>query len=182
MAGVTAFFHRGLCPLCGGGFRRCRFETLLFTPTEEQRQMPSGLPPLRLWRGKDCKKGTPVNPGCFCFSGKYGGESACVGAVLGKTGLWHTDPAHWERQGVAPRRGTPENPGCFCFSGKCSGESACVGAVLGKRGSGILTRLTGDARELLPAGAVQPVPCRLSKIRAAVRHTETFRFSLFTLH
>ena len=44
MAGVTAFFHRGLCPLCGGGFRRCRFETLLFTPTEERRQMPSGLP------------------------------------------------------------------------------------------------------------------------------------------
>ena len=28
-----------------------------------------------------------------------------------------------------------------------------MGAVLGKRGSGILTRLTGDARELLPAGA-----------------------------
>ena len=52
---------------------------------------------------------------------------------------------------------TPENPGCFCFSGKCGGESACVGAVLGKRGSGIVTRLTGNARELLPAGAVQPV-------------------------
>ena len=100
--------------------------------TEERRQMPSGLPPLRLWRGIDCKKGTPVNLGCFCFSGK------------------------------------------------CGGESACVGAVLGKRGSGIVIRLTGDARELLPAGAVQPVPCRLSKIRAAVRHTETFRFSLFT--
>lgn len=48
---------------------------------------------------------------------------------------------------------TLENPGCFCFSGKCGGESACVGAVLGKRGSGILTRLTGDARELPPAGA-----------------------------
>ena len=47
MAGVTAFFHRGLCPLCGGGFRRCRSESLLFTPTEERRQMPSGLPPLR---------------------------------------------------------------------------------------------------------------------------------------
>ena len=77
---------------------------------------------------------------------------------------------------------TPVNLGCFCFSGKCSGESACVGIVLGKRGSGILTQLTGNARELLPAGAVQPVPCRLSKIRAAVRHTETFRFSLFTLH
>ena len=44
MAGATAFFHRGLCPLCGGGFRRCRFETLLFTPTEERRRMPSGLP------------------------------------------------------------------------------------------------------------------------------------------
>ena len=96
--------------------------------------MPSGLPPLRLWRGEDCKKGTPVNPGCFCFSGKYGGESACVGSVLGK------------------------------------------------RGSGIVTQLTGDARQLLPAGAVQPVPCRLSKIRAALRHTETFRFSFFTLH
>ena len=41
MAGVTAFFHRGLCPLCGGGFRRCRFETLLFTPTEERR-LPAG--------------------------------------------------------------------------------------------------------------------------------------------
>ena len=104
MAGVTAFFHRGLCPLCGGGVRRCRFETLLFTPTEERRQMPSGLPPLRLWRGKDCKKGTPVNPGCFCFSRKCGGF-------------------------------------------------ACVGAVLEKRGSGIVTQLTGDARELLPAGA-----------------------------
>ena len=133
MAGVTAFFHRGLCPLCGGGFRRCRFEALLFTPTEEQRQMPSGLPPLRLWRGKDCKKGTPVNPGCFCFSRECGGF-------------------------------------------------ACVGAVLGKRGSGIVTRLTGDARELLPAGAVQPVPCRLSKICAAVRHTETFHYSLFPIH
>ena len=77
---------------------------------------------------------------------------------------------------------TPEKPGCFCFSGKYGGESARVETVLGKRRSGILTRLTGDARELLPAGAVQPVPCRLSKIRAAVRHTETFRFSLFTLH
>ena len=77
---------------------------------------------------------------------------------------------------------TPVNPGCFCFSGKCGGESACVGAVLGKRGSGILTQLTGNARELLPAGAVQPVPCRLSKIRAAVRHTITIHFSFFTLH
>ena len=134
MAGVTAFFHRGLCPLCGGGFQSDSGETLLFTPTEERRQMPSGLPPLRLWRGKDCKKGTPVNPGCFCFSRE------------------------------------------------CGRKSACVGAVLGKRGSGIVIRLTGDSRELLPAGAVQPVPCRLSKIRAAVRHTETFRFSLFTLH
>ena len=28
-----------------------------------------------------------------------------------------------------------------------------MGAVLGKRGSGIVTRLTGNARELLPAGA-----------------------------
>ena len=144
MAGVTAFFHRGLCPLCGGGFRRCRFETLLFTPTEEQRQMPSGLPPLRLWRGKDCKKGTPVNPGCFCFSGK------------------------------------------------CGGESACVGIVLGKRGSGILTRLTGDARELLPAGAPrifrgvfalvgQCSPCLLTfqnPYRFAAHHNS----SLFTLH
>lgn len=77
---------------------------------------------------------------------------------------------------------TPVNLGCFCFSGKCGGESACVGIVLGKRGSGIVTRLTGDARELLPAGAVQPVPCRLSKIRAAVRHTITIHFSFFTLH
>ena len=94
--------------------------------------MPSGLPPLRLWRGKDCKKGTPVNPGCFCFSRECGGF-------------------------------------------------ACVGIVLRKRGSGIVTRLTGNARELLPAGAVQPVPCRLSKIRAALRHTETLHFSLFTL-
>ena len=51
---------------------------------------------------------------------------------------------------------TLENPGCFCFSRKCGGF-ACVGAVLGKRGSGIVTRLTGDARELPPAGAVQPV-------------------------
>ena len=82
--------------------------------------MPSGLPPLRLWRGKDCKKGTPVNLGCFCFSGK------------------------------------------------CGGKSACVGAVLGKRGSGILTRLTGDARELLPAGAVQPVPCRAQATTAVI--------------
>ena len=134
MAGVTAFFHRGLCPLCGGGFRRCRFETLLFTPTEERRQMPSGLPPLRLWRGKDCKKRHP-------------GE-----------------------------------PGVFLFSGKCGGESACVGAVLGKRCSGIVTQLTGDARELLPAGAVQPVsagflksvpPCGTPKLFA-------FHYSLFT--
>ena len=57
-----------------------------------------------------------------------------------------------------------------------------MGSVLGKRGSGIVTQLTGDARQLLPAGAVQPVPCRLSKIRAAVRHTETIHFSFFTLH
>ena len=84
MAGATAFFHRGLCPLCGGGFRRCRFETLLFTPTEERRQMPSGLPPLRLWRGIDCKKSTPDFLGCFCFSGKCSGKFACVGIVLGK--------------------------------------------------------------------------------------------------
>lgn len=133
MAGVTAFFHRGLCPLCGGGFRRCRFETLLFTPTEERQQMPSGLPPLRLWRGKDCKKGTPVNPGCFCFSRECGGF-------------------------------------------------ACVGAVLGKKGSGIVTQLTGDARELLPAGAVQPVPCRLSKSvpLCGTPKLFAFHFSLFT--
>lgn len=77
---------------------------------------------------------------------------------------------------------TPDFPGCFCFSGKCGGESACVGIVLGKWCSGIVTQLTGDARELLPAGAVQPVPCRLSKICAAVRHTETIHFSFFTLH
>lgn len=56
-----------------------------------------------------------------------------------------------------------------------------MGIVLGKWCSGIVTQLTGDARELLPAGAVQPVPCRLSKIRAALRHTTviTIRFSLF---
>ena len=76
----------------------------------------------------------------------------------------------------------PGEPGVFLLSGKCGGGFACVGIVLRKRGSGIVTQLTGNARELLPAGAVQPVPCRLSKIRAAVRHTETFRFSLFTLH
>ena len=134
MAGVTAFFHRGLCPLCGGGFRRCRFETLLFTPTEERRQMPSGLPPLRLWRGKDCKKRHP-------------GE-----------------------------------PGVFLFSGKCSGESTCVGIVLGKRGSGILTRLTGDARELLPAGAVQPVSAGFLKSVPLCGTPKLFAFhsSLFT--
>lgn len=96
--------------------------------------MPSGLPPLRLWRGKDCKKGTPVNPGCFCFSGKYGGESACVGIVLGK------------------------------------------------RGSGILTRLTGDARELLPAGAVQTVSAGFLKSvpLCGTPKLFTIRFSLFT--
>ena len=134
MAGVTAFFHRGLCPLCGGGFRRCRFETLLFTPTEERRQMPSGLPPLRLWRGKDCKKGTPVNSRCFCFSGK------------------------------------------------CGGGFACVGAVLGKRGSGIVTRLTGNAREFLPAGAVQPVSADFLKSvpLCGTPKLFTFHFSLFT--
>ena len=79
------------------------------------------------------------------------------GDCAGEKGFWHNDPAHRERQGVAPRRGTPVNPGCFCFSGKCGGGFACVGAVLGKRGSGIVIRLTGNARELLPAGAVQPV-------------------------
>ena len=35
IACAAAFFHRGLCPLCGGGFRRCRSESLLFTPAEE---------------------------------------------------------------------------------------------------------------------------------------------------
>lgn len=84
IACAAAFFHRGLCPLCGGGFRRCRFETLLFTPIEERRQMPSGLPPLRLWRGKDCKKRHPGEPGVFLFSRECGRESACVGIVLGK--------------------------------------------------------------------------------------------------
>lgn len=79
------------------------------------------------------------------------------GGCAGEMVLWHTDPAYRGRQRVAPRRGTTVNLGCFCFSGKCSGESACVGIVLRKRGSGIVTRLTGDARELLPAGAVQPV-------------------------
>ena len=52
---------------------------------------------------------------------------------------------------------TPEKPGCFCFSGKYGGESARVETVLGKRRSGILTRLTGDARELLPAGAPRKI-------------------------
>ena len=46
------FFHRGLCPLCGGGFLRFALKTLLFTPTEEQRQMPSGLPLCFLLPGK----------------------------------------------------------------------------------------------------------------------------------
>ena len=132
-------------------------------------------------RGIDHKKNTPEKPGCFCFYGKYGGESARWRSA-GEKGFWHTDPAHRERQGVAPRRGTPENPGCFCFSGKCGGESTCVGIVLGKRGSGILTRLTGDARELLPAGAVQPVPCRLSKSvpPCGTPKLFAFHFSLFT--
>lgn len=57
-----------------------------------------------------------------------------------------------------------------------------MGAVLEKRGSGIVTQLTGDARELLPAGAVQPVPCRLSKIHAAKRHTETLHFASPPFH
>ena len=35
IACAAAFFHRGLCPLCGGGYRRCRSESLLFTPAEE---------------------------------------------------------------------------------------------------------------------------------------------------
>ena len=35
IACAAAFFHRGLCPLCGGGFRRCRSESRRFTPAEE---------------------------------------------------------------------------------------------------------------------------------------------------
>ena len=171
MAGATAFFHRGLCPLCGGGFRRCRFETLLFTPTEER----------RLWRGKDCKKGTPVNPGCFCFSRECGGFT-CVGAVLGKRGSGILTRLTGNARELLPAGAPPVNLGCFCFSGKYGGESACVGAVLGKRCSGIVTQLTGDVRELLPAGAVQPVsagflksvpPCGTPKLFA-------FHYSLFT--
>ena len=85
------------------------------------------------------------------------------GDCAGEKAFWHTDPAYRGRQRVAPRRGTPVNLGCFCFSGKCGGESACVGAVLGKWCSCIVTQLTGDARELLPAGAVQPVSAGFPK-------------------
>ena len=106
MAGATAFFHRGLCPLCGGGFRRCRFETLLFTPTEERRQMPSGLPPLRLWRGKDCKKRHPGEPGVFLLFWEVQRGIRLCGDCAGEKGLWHSDPAHRGRQGTAPRRGS----------------------------------------------------------------------------
>ena len=106
MAGVTAFFHRGLCPLCGGGFRRCRFETLLFTPTEERRQMPSGLPPLRLWRGIDCKKRHPGEPGVFLFFREVRRRICLRGDCAGEKGFWHTDLTHRGRQGIAPRRGS----------------------------------------------------------------------------
>ncbi len=114
------------------------------------------------------KTNTPENPGCFCFSGKCGGESACMGVVLGKRGSGILTRLTGDARELLPAGAPPVNLGCFCFSGKCGGESACVGIVLGKRGSGILTRLTGDARELLPAGAVQPVsagflnPCRFA--------------------
>ena len=48
IACAAAFFHRGLCPLCGGGFRRCRSESLLFTPAEEGGRCP---PACRLRHG-----------------------------------------------------------------------------------------------------------------------------------
>lgn len=56
-----------------------------------------------------------------------------------------------------------------------------MGSVLGKRGSGILTRLTGDARELLPAGAVQPVPADFLKSvpLCGTPKLFTFHYSLF---
>ena len=57
-----------------------------------------------------------------------------------------------------------------------------MGIVLGKWCSGIVTQLTGDARELLPAGAVQPVPVDFSKSvpPCGTPKLFAFHFSLFT--
>ena len=55
IACAAAFFHRGLCPLCGGGFRRCRSESLLFTPTEEGGRCPPACR-LRHGLGKSYRK------------------------------------------------------------------------------------------------------------------------------
>lgn len=84
MAGVTAFFHRGLCPLCGGGFRRCRFETLLFTPTEERRQMPSRPAASAALAGDRLQKSTPVFRGVFAFLGSAAGNPLAWGLCWGK--------------------------------------------------------------------------------------------------
>ena len=67
-----------------------------------------------------------------------------------------------------------------------------MGAVLEKRGSGIVTQLTGDARELLPAGAPrifrgvfalvgQCSPCLLT-FQNPYRFAAHHNYSLFTLH
>ena len=54
-------------------------------------------------------------------------------------------------------RKTPrKNRGVFAFTGSTVGNPL-AGALLGKKGSGILTRLTGNARELLPAGAPRKI-------------------------
>ena len=55
IACAAAFFHRGLCPLCGGGFRRCRSESLLFTPAEEGGRCPPACR-LRHGLGKSYRK------------------------------------------------------------------------------------------------------------------------------
>ena len=55
IACAAAFFHRELCPLCGGGFRRCRSESLLFTPAEEGGRCPPACR-LRHGLGKSYRK------------------------------------------------------------------------------------------------------------------------------
>ena len=128
------------------------------------------------------KTNTPENPGCFCFSGKCSGESACVGIVLGKRGSGILTRLTGNARELLPAGAPPVNLGCFCFSGKYGGESACVGAVLGKWCSGIVTQLTGDVRELLPAGAVQPASADFLKSvpLCGTPQLFTIRFSLFT--
>ena len=104
------------------------------------------------------------------------------GDCAGEKGFWHTDLTHRGRQGTAPRRGTPGEPGVFLLFREVRRGIRLRGDCAGEKGFWHTDLAYRERQGVAPRRGSTARVCRLSKIRAAVRHTETFRFSLFTLH